>query len=112
MVRSVLYLRPRNGDVAALVDFYRQNTILERAVAREGCRSCELQIPLGNQEAAIVVTALWDDEAAYAGWLADDFRRGTAGRLSELVEDGSGESPRGDLYRVALAVGDGSGPRP
>ena len=45
MIRSLLYLRPRADDRAAIVDFYRRHRVLERAMQQDGCLGAELQLP-------------------------------------------------------------------
>ncbi|MBX5441107.1 MAG: antibiotic biosynthesis monooxygenase [Solirubrobacteraceae bacterium] len=100
MVRSVLYLRPRHDDHDALADFYRRYDVLATAVRAAGCRATELQVPLDGKGPALV-TALWDDEAAYQGWLDHELRRVGREELLELLD---GDVPEGALYRVEVAA--------
>lgn len=101
MVRSVLYFQPRDGDYDAVVDFYRRHAVLTRAVAEDGCHASELQVPRRGT-GPILVTALWEDEEAYRGWLESEFRNRSAGELAELIERPA-ETDSGDLYEVVLA---------
>ena len=103
MVRSVLYLQPRGGAHDALADYYRRHDVLATAVRAAGCRATELQIPLDGAGPALV-TALWDDEAAYQGWIDHELRGANAGELLELVEVGDEGVPSGQVYRVAVAA--------
>lgn len=103
MVRSVLYLQPRDGAHDALADFYRRHDVLATAVRAAGCRATELQIPLDGTGPALV-TALWDDEAAYQGWIDHDLRGANSDELLALVDVGDEGVPSGQVYRVAVAA--------
>jgi heme-degrading monooxygenase HmoA len=106
VIRSVLYLRPRHGRSADIVEFYRCHGVLERAVKQDGCLGTELQLPTQG-EGNVLVTALWRDADAYQGWLDNPDRAVNADELGELVEDfHSGIS--GEIYDVVLD-GRGSG---
>lgn len=100
MIRSILYLRPRGGRSADIVEFYRRSRVLERAAKQDGCLGTELQLPT-NGAGDVLVTALWLDADAYQGWLDSPDRARNADALSELVEDfHSGIS--GETYDVVL----------
>ena len=103
-VRSVLYLEPRAGDVAALVDYYRREDVLGRAMRQPGCLGCELQVPRDGA-GPVLVTALWESAAAYDGWVANPWRRESADALGALVEGGMGPGTRGQVYEVVIATG-------
>jgi heme-degrading monooxygenase HmoA len=103
MVRSVLYLQPRDGAHDALVDFYRRYDVLATAVRAAGCRTTELHVPLDGDGPALV-TALWDDEAAYQGWVDHDLRGANGDELMELIDVGDRGVPTGRVYRVAVAA--------
>jgi hypothetical protein len=103
MVRSVLYLQPRDGAHDALVDFYRRYDILATAVKAAGCRTTELHGPLDGEGPALV-TALWDDEAAYPGWVDHDLRDNGRDELLTLIDVGDDGVPTGQVYRVAVAA--------
>ena len=100
MIRSVLYLEPRGGEGAAIVDFYRRHRVLERACEQDGCLGAELQLPAGGT-GPVLVTALWRDAAAYQGWLDNPGRTAGADELAELVE-GFDRGVKGELYEVAV----------
>jgi Antibiotic biosynthesis monooxygenase len=102
VVRSVLYLQPKEGDHRAVVDFYRRHEILGRAVGESGCRTSELHVPSAGS-GPLLVTALWDGPAAYHRWLENDFRRRRAGELAALLDDTTG-GLAGQLYEVVLSA--------
>jgi quinol monooxygenase YgiN len=104
IVRSVLYLTPRHGDAAAVVDYYRRAGVLERARRQDGCLGAALYVP-SSGSGPILVTALWRDEKAYEGWVANPSRKQDAGELDRLVENDMKAGVRGALYEVAIAVG-------
>lgn len=105
MVRSVLYLQPRDGNYQTVVDFYRRHQILGRAAAQKGCRSSDLQVP-STGLGPLLVTALWDSADDYRGWLDSEFRKERGSELSELVEESAG-GMRGEVYEVVLSAGAG-----
>lgn len=111
MVRSVLYLQPRGNDHAALADFYRRYDVLNTAVSAAGCRATELQVPVDGTGPALV-TALWDDEAAYRGWIDHELRGAGRDELVELLDLPPAGLPAGQLYRVAVAAASGHDPIP
>ena len=100
MIRSVLYLSPRDGDGRALADFYRRREVLERAVEQDGCLGAELQLP-ADGAGDVLVTALWRDAQSYQGWLDNPVRAANTDELAQLVEDLDDET-RGALYEVAV----------
>lgn len=103
MIRSVLFLRPRDGRSADIVEFYRRYGVLERAMKQDGCLGTELQLPT-RSGGKVLVTALWRDADAYRGWLENPDRALNADELGELVEDfHSGIS--GETYEVVLDGG-------
>lgn len=100
MIRSVLYLTPRDGDGRAVADFYRRHRVLERAAEQDGCLGAELQLPASGV-GDVLVTALWRDPDAYQGWVDNPFRSANAGELADLVA-GLDAEPRGELYEIAV----------
>jgi heme-degrading monooxygenase HmoA len=110
LVRSVLFLQPRDGDYEAIVDFYRRTRVLEDAARVDGFISSQLHVPLEGGPA--LVTALWRDPESYRRWLEDPARARSAPGLGELVEGGLDAGTEGKVYEVALdqrAPGDGAG---
>lgn len=100
MIRSVLTLRPRGGNGAELVDFYRRRRVLERAVEQDGCIGAELQLPTSGA-GDVLVTALWRDADAYRGWLENPDRAANADELGRLVE-GFDAGVSGATYEIVL----------
>jgi quinol monooxygenase YgiN len=103
MVRSVLYLRPRGNDYRAVVDYYRRHDVLGRAASIDGCLGTELHVP-NDESGPLLVTALWESQAAYGRWLQDDFRRESGAHLSELLEDAPEPGVGGALFDVVLSA--------
>ena len=103
MVRSVLYLRSCGGDYEAVVDFYRRQDVLRRAASIDGCLGTELHVP-ADQRGPLLVTALWESEAAYGRWLQDGFRRATGTQLAALLEDAPEPGVGGALFDVVLSA--------
>jgi len=102
VIRSVLYLRPRADDGAAIVGFYRRHRVLERAAQQDGCLGAELQLPTKGS-GDVLVTALWRDADAYRGWLENPVRAENADVLGSLVENfDAGTS--GETYDVVIRV--------
>jgi heme-degrading monooxygenase HmoA len=106
MIRSVLYLEPREANGGAIVDFYRRHRVLERACEQDGCLGAELQLPASGS-GPVLVTALWRDAAAYQGWIDNPFRSANAEELAELV-DGFDRGVQAELYEIAVEAA----PRP
>jgi heme-degrading monooxygenase HmoA len=100
VIRSVLYLTPRDGDGRAIAEFYLRERVLERASEQDGCLGAELQLPLDGA-GDVLVTALWRDADAYQGWLENPARAANADELARLVDDFD-RGVRGDLYAVVV----------
>ena len=103
MIRSLLYLRPREDRQTEIVEFYRRHGVLERAAEEDGCLSAELQLPT-DSSGAVLVTDLWRDAEAYRGWLENPARAEHADELGGLVE-GFNEGVSGETYEIVLATG-------
>src|SRR5690348_10575557 len=101
-VRSVLLLQPRNNDYAALVGFFKQHDILGLAIREAGALSGEVQIPVSGS-GPVVVTALWESEAAYAGWRSHPVRDRFSGDMQRLTEAEAAPISSG-LYTVEVAA--------
>lgn len=108
MIRSVLYLEPKDGNYDAVVDFYRREDVLGRALRQPGCLGSELQVPTGGS-GPILVTALWADPEAYEGWVSSPVRAAGSAELSELVQ-GLDETTRGEIYTVVISAGQAIAP--
>ncbi len=104
MIRSVLYLEPKGGDHQAVVDMFRQQDVLGRAVQQPGCLGSELHVPTSGN-GPILVTALWASAEAYEGWITSPARAEGAAELVNAVEGSLDESTRGETYVVAISAG-------
>src|SRR5438309_357365 len=99
MIRSVLYLEPRGGEGAAIVDFYRRHRVLERACEQDGCLGAELQLPAGGT-GRVLVTALWRDATAGAGDVYH-IARGNRTRLYDIhFRKPTPLVPRADIVEI------------
>jgi len=105
VIRSVLYLEPKAGDYDAVVEFYRREDVLGRALSQPGCLGAELQVPTGGS-GPILVTALWQSEDAYQGWVSNPVRAAGAAPLAMFLESDLDESTRGETYAVVLTAGE------
>lgn len=103
MVRSVLYVHPRDGDHQAVVDFYRRNDVLDRAISLDGCLGSSLHVPVTGP-GPLLVTALWESEDAYRRWLGDERRHELGDELVSLI-DSDVPPAAGELYEVVLEAG-------
>lgn len=103
VIRTLLYLQPKDGDAQRVVDFYRSRDVLGHAARQAGCLGSELQVPL-EPGGALLVTALWRSRAAYDGWVANPQRGAWAEELGGLVEDALESGTRGAVFSVALAA--------
>ena len=102
LVRSVLLLLPRNGNYAALVEFFEQHDILGLAIREAGCLSAELQVPLSGT-GAVVVNATWPSAEAYAGWRNHPVRTRFSDDMDRLTEADPPPVDSG-LYTIAIAA--------
>ena len=98
MIRSVLYLQPRNGNARAVADMYQKSGVLEDAAALDGCLGAELQLPI-DEPGPVLVTALWRDSAAYQTWVDSPVRSAHGEELSKLIDAEPGE---GQLYEIVV----------
>ena len=103
MIRSVLYLEPKDGDYETVVDFFRREDVLVNALRQPGCLGSELQVPTSGR-GPILVTALWTGQEAYDGWVSSPVRAAGSSGLAELIK-GLDESTRGETYTIAISAG-------
>ncbi|MEH3076688.1 putative quinol monooxygenase [Quadrisphaera setariae] len=104
MITSVLQLSARPGSEQAVDDLYAERGVLDRSRAFPGCRGAVLlrtvEGSLASGSATHVVIAQWDDEAAYAAWVADPWRNEVGDALAPLL-DGDAAPPAGAVLRPA-----------
>ena len=103
MVESVLFLKPIGGDHRAIQKFFEEEQILERASRKPGFLGSELHLPINGGELTMV-TALWESEDAYRGWVEDPWRAENATRYSGLFEALELAGGGGLLYEIAISV--------
>jgi heme-degrading monooxygenase HmoA len=103
-IRSFLILQPRDGNYAALLDFFRSNDVLGKSIQYAGAYSAEVHIPLSGH-GPVVVTATWDSEEAYAGWRSHPIRDEMSPAMGRIVDDTTDPLtiPSG-LYQIAIAA--------
>ena len=102
MIRTVIYLSPKDGNTQALIDYFHSEKVLEHSAEIDGFIDAELFSPtVGTQ---IMVTATWESESAYQRWIDDPWRASSNERISELLEEAVGSETRGasfeSLHRV------------
>lgn len=100
MIRTVLYLEPRDGCGDQIADFYRRQRVLELACQQDGCLGAELQVPVSGS-GPVLVTALWRDADAYQGWIDNPWRTANGEELAALVKDFDG-GVKGTLYEIVV----------
>lgn len=100
LARSILFMQPREGCREDVVATFERLRIPEAALAQDGCLSVELQVP-PDEDAPVLVTALWSDRAAYDGWLSSPRREDTREELFALLT----EPPEGVVYDIRVAAG-------
>jgi len=71
--RSVLTIQTKPGCRDELVELFSRLQILEKASRQEGFISCEVQVPVDDDD-HVLVTATWTSPDAYRGWLENPVR--------------------------------------
>ena len=99
MIRTVLTLAIAAGKADGLVAAFRGLKILETSQAQDGCLSTELAVSLDGTEA--IVTAMWEDEAAYERWTSRSDRGAVAGELNAHLAVPLSAQTVGHVYEVA-----------
>jgi quinol monooxygenase YgiN len=100
LARSLLFMQPRPGCREELVATFDRLRIPQTALQQAGCLSVEMQVP-PDDDAPVLVTALWTDRAAYDGWLGNPRREDTRDELFALLAD----EPEGVVYDIRVAAG-------
>lgn len=97
MYRSVLTFRARPEQVAAVVQLFREEGILQESHDKTRQISSDIAVATdGSGE--VVVTADWPDEAGYQEWLDHPDRNRTSAQLEEILADT--EAGIGRLYHI------------
>lgn len=84
-VRSVLYLHPKNGDYAAILEFMKNELVLEHSRANGGYLGGSHNVPTSGTGPMLVLAA-WRDVADYRRWLESPIRAAMTPRLLPLLE--------------------------
>lgn len=96
-----MYLHPKPGQRAALVDTFARIDVPGHAMEQEGCLGVEVQVP-PDADGPLLVTALWRRREDYDGWLANPWRAESTAAIAPHIAD---EQPVGVVYDVVLAAG-------
>lgn len=107
MIRTYLEFALAEGKADEFVAFFDRQAILTNAVDQEGCLGAELT--LSDDGSTALVTALWDDAAAYDRWTSRSDRSDISAELNTFLRERLGPATVGRAYRVAL-TGDGRSP--
>ncbi|MDE0116355.1 MAG: antibiotic biosynthesis monooxygenase [bacterium] len=102
--RTVLKLRPRPGLSGAVIELFRREGIIDRALLVDGCHRVEIW--QGADELLVVGT--WADAGAYQAWLEHPARSANNDELDALLLVPVEASSPGGLFELALSGG-GSG---
>ncbi len=103
MVRSVLFLKPIDGDCASIQRFFEEEGVLERSSRMPGFLGAELQLP-ADKSAPALVTALWTSREAYRGWVEDPWRAANSVRGKAVFEALEQPGGGGSIYDVTISV--------
>ena len=103
MIRSILSLRPKTGGSRALVRFFKERRIVERALDFPGCLSVEVQTLLPNGD-EVLVTALWESLASYQTYLDSAGREEDVVHLQRLLLDAADAVGSAKLYENETCV--------
>jgi heme-degrading monooxygenase HmoA len=104
MIRSVLHLNPKNGDYDPLLEYFIANQVLERSAETPGFLATELLTPITGQGPALV-TAAWEDEAAYQRWVDNPWRAQSNEAIGAVLDAQLQAGTKGAMYRLRLSAG-------
>lgn len=102
MIRTVIYLNPKNGNSKGLIDYFLKEQVLEHSAEIEGFISSELFVPTGD--GPMMVTATWDSPEAYQRWLDHPWRAASNVRIQDVLEDQIEVTTSGDVYELVHGV--------
>lgn len=97
--RSVLIIRTKPGCRDHLVQLFSRLRVLEKASRQEGFISCEVQVPVDDDE-HVLVTASWTNPGAYRGWLENPVREEMRRELEQLTA----AEPESRVYEIVEAL--------
>lgn len=103
MIRSMLNLRPKAGGSRALLGFFEERRIAERALAFPGCLGVEVQALLPDGE-EVLVTALWESLASYQAYLDSAGRAEDVVHMLPLLSDAPAALGAAKLYEIGISA--------
>ena len=86
MIRTVLTLTATPELVPEVLAFYRKENILQYCLDHSRAITSEISLAT-DDSGTILVTALWPDQEAYDGWVANPWRTESNDRMAELLKD-------------------------
>lgn len=101
MLRTMLRFDVAEGQADDLLSLFRDRNILETSVAEPGCLSSEFCI--AEDGSHVVVTATWEDEAAYGRWTSRTDRGDHMGAINAFLRTPMTARTHGVRYRVVHA---------
>lgn len=96
-IRSALYLYPKNDDYASVLEFMRDERVLELSRENGGFLGGSYNVPTSGKGPMLVLAA-WREEADYRRWVASPVRAAMSPRLFPLLER---EPVAGETYSIA-----------
>ena len=102
MIRTVIYLQPKDGDEQGVIDYFLGQQVLEHSAEVEGFISSELFRP--HSGGPMLVTATWESPEAYQRWLDHPWRAESNIRINEVLDGGIEVGTKGDIYELVHKV--------
>ncbi|MDR1238351.1 MAG: antibiotic biosynthesis monooxygenase [Propionibacteriaceae bacterium] len=86
MYRSMLYLQVKPGQADALIEWYKEVRVLEKAVEAVGCVSTEIY-KLPDDPDQLFVTAYWKEHDDYQRWIDHPLRHELAPGVNQFMAE-------------------------
>lgn len=99
MIRTILTLEVDVARAEETIERYAALEIFETSIRESGAISCELLQDVSDP-GKLIALALWENESAYAHWLANPSRTRISAELVDLTPVASGS-----VYLVRSEVG-------
>jgi heme-degrading monooxygenase HmoA len=101
----MLYVQVKPGQADALIEWYKEARVLEKAVEAVGCVSTEIY-KLPDEPDRVFVTAYWRDRDDYQRWIDHPLRHELAPGLNQFADPDAPftASSRGALLESAHAA--------
>lgn len=96
LIRSVLQIRPRNGDYDSVLEFFHSERVLEQSRDSGGLVEATINVPIAGGGPMLVI-AVWRSSADYERWLTNPRRAAFTPRLAALLE---AEPGAGAIYEI------------